>query len=241
MAPEMETVNWAQPSGTLTLPKNEVHIWRAWLDADAQAISRWCSILSEDEVARANRFVFPRDRDHFIVAHGRLREILGMYLRRPPQGMRFRIGKFGKPDLEEQSELRFNMAHSAGMAVYGFAMERELGIDVEKIRPDIGGEEIAERYFSEAEQKELRELPVEIRATAFFLGWTRKEAYIKAHGDGLQMPLASFDMSLTPDKRATMRSSDSQRWTLNSFTPAPGYAAAIIAEGQAPSIRYWTG
>jgi 4'-phosphopantetheinyl transferase len=240
MATEMETV-WAPPSGTLTLPKNEVHIWRAWLEADAAELLRWREFLSEDEVSRADRFVFPRDRDHFIVARGRLREILGMYLGRSPESLRFQTGKYGKPALGDQSDLRFNLTHSHGLAVYGFAMERALGIDVEKIRPDFGGEEIAERYFSAAEQKELRELPVELRATAFFLCWTRKEAYIKAHGDGLQMPLASFDVSLTPDKPATLRSSDGQRWSLCSFTPAPGYAAAMIAEGQAPSIRYLEG
>lgn len=123
--------------------------------------------------------------------------------------------------------------------MYGFAVKRELGIDAEKIRPDFGGEEIARRYFSEAEQQELRELPPDLQATAFFLCWTRKEAYIKAHGDGLQIPLASFDVSLTPGKLETLRSSDKQRWSLHSFTPAPGYAAAIITEGEAPSIRYW--
>ena len=239
MIPEMETVGWSQCSGNLTLPKNEVHIWRAWLDADAQGLSRLREFLSKDEISRANRFIFPRDRNHFIVARGRLRELLGMYLRRDPQSSRFLVGKFGKPALMDENDLRFNLTHSHGLAVYGFAMNRELGIDVEKIRPDFGGEEIAERYFSETEQQELRELPVEVRATAFFLCWTRKEAYIKARGDGLQIPLASFDVSLSPGKPETLRSSDSQRWSLLSFTPTPGYAAAIITEGHAPTVRYW--
>jgi len=235
----METVNWSQPAGNLSPSKNEVHIWRAWLEADATELSRLCDFLSEDELSRANRFVFPRDRHHFIVGRGRLRELLGRYLGRGPQTLQFQTGKFGKPRLEDPSGLCFNLTHSHGLAVYAFATQRELGIDAEKIRPDFGGEEIAGRYFSAAEQKELHELPVELRATAFFLCWTRKEAYIKAHGDGLQIRLASFDVSLTPGKPETLQSSDSQRWNLNSFTPAPGYAAAIITEGDAPSIRFW--
>ena len=155
-----------------------------------------------------------------------------------PQTLRIPTGKFGKPSLADQNNLRFNVTHSYGLVVYGFAIKRELGIDTEKIRPDFGGEDIAERYFSEPEQEELRQLPVELRATAFFLCWTRKEAYIKAHGHGLQIPLASFDVSLTPGKPETLRSSDEQRWSLHSFTPAPGYAAAIITEGKGPFIRF---
>ncbi|MDP9340429.1 MAG: phosphopantetheinyl transferase, partial [Acidobacteriota bacterium] len=120
--------------------------------------------MSEEEISRANRFVFPRDRDHFIVARGRLREFLGMYLQRAPQSLKFQTEKFGKPSLADQNNLRFNLTHSHGLAVYGFGMERELGIDAEKIRPDFGGEDIAERYFSEKEQKELREVPDELRA-----------------------------------------------------------------------------
>lgn len=239
MTPPAKVVMWSKSSGTPTLSNNEVHIWRAWLDAQPADYLHLREILSQDEIDRANRFVFPRDRDHFIVARGKLREFLGSYLRLPPQSLRFDARKFGKPCLRDQQDLHFNLTHSYGLALYAFASEREVGIDAEKIRPDFGGEEIAKRYFSEAEQEEFRELPAELRATAFFLCWTRKEAYIKAHGDGLQIPLASFDVSLTPGKPETLRTADQQRWNLHSFTPASGYAAAIISGGDAPSIRFW--
>jgi 4'-phosphopantetheinyl transferase len=239
MTPPTEVVTWTKSPATPTLPKNEVHIWRSWLDAGRAEYLRLREFLSEDEIAGANRFVFPRDRDNFIVARGKLRELLGSYLQLPPQSLRFTAGKFGKPSLADQNDFRFNVTHSHGLALYAFAVGRELGIDTEKIRRDFGGVDIAERYFSRAEQKELLELPAEVQATAFFLGWTRKEAYIKAHGDGLQIPLASFDVSLTPGNPETLRSSDQQRWNVHSFTPAPGYAAAIITEGGAPSIRFW--
>jgi 4'-phosphopantetheinyl transferase len=236
----IESVNWSRPGHTLTLPENEVHVWRTWLDVDAQECARLSSYLSEDEFLRANRFVFPRDRSHFMVARGRLRELLAMYLQCSPEGLQFRTGLYGKLSLPNRTDVRFNLTHSYGLALYGFAMQRELGIDAEKIRPEFASEEIAERYFSVAERRELRELPPELRTTAFFLCWTRKEAYVKAHGDGLQIPLASFDVSLTPGEPETLRSIDSERWSMRSFRPAPEYVAAILGEGRFQSIRFWS-
>jgi 4'-phosphopantetheinyl transferase len=119
-------------------------------------------------------------------------------------------------------------------------MGHELGIDTEKIRPEFAGEGIAERYFSAKEQRELAEVPKELRDRAFFLCWTRKEAYIKAHGDGLQIPLDSFDVSLKPGEAEMLRSADRDRWSIRSFAPAPEFVAAIIVEGKIHSIRFWS-
>lgn len=235
----MECVNWSWPIRPVTLPENEIHIWRAWLDLEPQERDRLSSYLSEAERARASRFVFQHDREHFAVARGRLRELLGTYLHRSPQSLEFRTGQYGKLSLADRADLRFNLTHSYGLALYAFAMNRELGIDVEKIRPDFTSEGIAVRYFSAAEQNELRELPVDLRTRAFFLCWTRKEAYVKAHGGGLQIPLESFDVSLTPGKPETLRSADSERWNLRSFEPAPEYSASLIAEGAPESLCFW--
>jgi 4'-phosphopantetheinyl transferase len=235
----MEAVSWSRPAQDVVLQEDEVHSWLAWLDVDAQERTRLNSYLSADEVSRAARFVFPRDRDHFIVARGRLRELLGKYLHCSPDAVQLKTGRYGKPSLlDDRDPLRFNLSHSHGLALYGFCMGRELGIDTEKIRPGFAGEGIAERYFSPAEQRDLAELPKELRDTAFFLCWTRKEAYIKAHGDGLQIPLDSFDVSLKPGEPATLRSVDSDRWSLHSFTPAPEFVAAIIVEGEIQSTRF---
>jgi 4'-phosphopantetheinyl transferase len=235
----MEAVSWSRPAQDVVLQEDEVHIWLAWLDADAQERTRLTSYLSADEVARAARFVFPRDRDHFIVARGRLRELLGKYLHCSPDAVQFKTDRYGKPSLlDDRDPLRFNLSHSHGLALYGFCMGHELGIDTEKIRPGFAGEGIAERYFSPAERTQLAELPKELRDTAFFLCWTRKEAYIKAHGDGLQIPLDSFDVSLKPGEPETLRSVDSDRWSMRSFAPAPEFVAAIITEGEIRSTRF---
>jgi 4'-phosphopantetheinyl transferase len=237
----MKAVNWSPAAQDLTLPNDEVHIWLACLDVDPEERTRLRSYLNEEEVSRAERFVFPRDRDHFVVGRGRLRELLGKYQHCPPNIVRFKTGRYGKLSLvDDGGPLRFNLSHSHGLAVYGFCMGRELGIDTEKIRPEFAGEEIAKRYFSATEQRELAELPKELRDSAFFLCWTRKEAYIKAHGDGLQIPLDSFDVSLKPGEPATLRSADSGRWSMRSFVPAPEFLATIITEGEIQSLRFWS-
>jgi 4'-phosphopantetheinyl transferase len=238
-SPAMEAVNWSPAAQDLTLQNDEVHIWLAVLDVDPQERTRLRSYLNEEEVSRAERFVFPHDRDHFIVARGRLRELVGRYLHCPPNVVQFKTGRYGKLSLVDDGDpLRFNLSHSHGLALYGFCLGREIGIDTEKIRPEFAGEEIAERYFSATEQRELAELPKELRDTAFFLCWTRKEAYIKAHGDGLQMPLDSFDVSLKPGEPATLRSMDSGRWSMRSFVPAPEFLTTVIAEGEIQSVRF---
>jgi 4'-phosphopantetheinyl transferase len=240
-SPAMEGVSWSQPPQVLSLSHDELHVWLAWLDVERQEHTRLFSYLNKDEVSRAERFVFPRDRDHFIVARGRLRELLGKYLRCPPDAVQFKIGRFGKLSLlDDENQLRFNLSHSHGLALYGFCMGRELGIDAEKIQPEFAGEGIAQRYFSATEQRDLAEMPKELRDMAFFLCWTRKEAYIKAHGEGLQIALDSFDVSLKPGEQETLRSADSDRWSMRSFKPAPEFVAAVVAEGEILSTRFWS-
>src|ERR1700730_1992517 len=240
-SPTMEAVSWSQPAQELALPQDELHIWLAWLDVEPLERTRLCSYLSKDEISRAQRFVFPRDHDHFIVARGRLRELLGKYLHRPPNAVQFKTGHYGKLSLlDDGNQLRFNLSHSHGLALYGFSMGRELGIDAEKIQPEFAGEGIAQRYFSTAERRDLAETPKDLRDTAFFLCWTRKEAYIKAHGEGLQIALDSFDVSLKPGEQETLRSADSDRWSMRSFKPAPEFVAAVVAEGEILSTRFWS-
>jgi 4'-phosphopantetheinyl transferase len=135
--------------------------------------------------------------------------------------------------------VHFNLSHSRGLAVYAFARSRELGIDLEPIRPEFAGENIAERHFSSQELNEWHRLPPELRAEAFFLCWTRKEAYVKARGEGLQIPLASFSVTLTPGQPEELHSPDAARWHLHSFQPAPGYAAAVVGEGKDWRLLQW--
>lgn len=189
--------------------------------------------LAEDERKRAQRFLFERDRKHFIAGRGILRNLLAKYASRTPGGLKFRYGPQEKPALvadETQQTIRFNLSHSHGLAVFAFSLEREVGIDLELIRPDFATDEIAARYFSARELAELRALPPDLHAEGFFLCWTRKEAYVKARGVGLQIPLDSFSVSLTPGRLETLESADSEQWEIRSLRPGTGFVGAIVAE-----------
>jgi 4'-phosphopantetheinyl transferase len=235
------SVQWGAPVETPELPDNEVHIWRASLEVDSAGLRRFEGLLADDEKNRAERFIFHRDRNRFIAARGILRDVLGRYLQRPPQDIHFVYGPRGKPAIASggaRPSIHFNLSHAHGLAAIGVALERELGIDIELIRPEFAGEEIAKRYFSPKEVNELNRLPAELRTEGFFHCWTRKEAYIKAQGNGLSIPLQSFEVSLTPGLPAELNSADHSRWSLRSFAPNPGYVGAIVAEGSSWQLRY---
>jgi 4'-phosphopantetheinyl transferase len=233
---------WKLAPKKLWLGENIVHVWRAWLEIDPTSQERLSMYLPAEEKARAARFVFAKDRNHHIVARAILRQLLGCYLRQPPASICIKAGPQGKPALGLVAglpPLRFNLSHSYGLALYAFALHREVGIDVEKIRPDVANEGLAERYFSAEERKELQTIPKELRSKAFYLCWTRKEAYIKARGAGLQIPLDSFGVSLAPDKPATLSSADQDQWSLFSVRPDTGFAGALVIEGCGSRIQFW--
>jgi 4'-phosphopantetheinyl transferase len=169
--------------------------------------------------------------------------LLGGYLQQAPAGLEFSYGRYGKPFLSGEnasSGLSFNLSHSSGLAVYAIARERNLGIDVEHVRPESAGEDIAQRYFSAREVSDLRTLPPEARVDGFFHCWTRKEAYLKATGMGLQIPLDSFSVSLSPEKPAQFLGGVEPRWRMAAFDPAEGYMAAVVYDGAPCSIKYFS-
>ena len=238
---------WRSPPETLVLGGDEVHVWRATLDRTPSQIQSFLHNLAADEQARAERFYFERDREHFIVARGVLRAILGGYLNRVPGCLSFCYSSHGKPALAGESDgdaIRFNVSHSHGVALYAVTRGREVGIDLERIRFDLAVAEIAERFFSRREVAMLRTLPAEVQRQAFFRCWTRKEAYIKARGEGLSLPLDQFDVSLAPGEPAavlgTQRDpSEASRWSLQELTPAPGYVAALAVERHGWRLTCW--
>jgi len=239
------TIEWLSPRATPELGDNEIHVWRAPLNWDQATLQALESNLADDERARAERFIFEPDRDHFIAARGFLRDLLGAYRHCPPRTIEFMYGPHGKPFVAasgSEPHVCFNLAHSYGIALIALGCKRQVGIDIELIRPEFAGEEIAKRYFSPNEIEELSKLPVELRAEGFFLCWTRKEAYVKARGDGLQVPLDSFSVSVSPDAPATLWSTDESRWRIESFVPSllsePRYVASVVAEGQDWRPRY---
>jgi 4'-phosphopantetheinyl transferase len=221
---------------------NGIHVWHAALDRDANSLGQLESTLSPEEIARADRFHFANDRKRFVAARGLLRELLGNYLQQSPSSLEFSYGKYGKPSLSGtnlSSGLCFNLSHSAGMAVYAIARERNLGVDVERVRQEFGGENIARRYFSPHEVGDLLTLPAEARAEGFFHCWTRKEAYLKATGMGLQIPLDSFAVSLLPEKPAEFLEGVEPCWHLAAYHPAEGYVAATVYDGAPCPIDYF--
>jgi 4'-phosphopantetheinyl transferase len=239
-------IEWSSTEENPVLGTSEIHVWRAFLSLDHASLRHLESTLAEDEKTRAARFIFERDRDHFVAARGILRDLLARYVSRAPGTIKFVYGPHGKPavaDSDAKVAVRFNLSHSHGIAVIAIGLGRELGVDVEMLRPDFAGEDIAKRYFSEREVDELVKLPAELRTEGFFRCWTRKEAYIKARGDGLHLPLDSFSVSLSPDRFPTLSSADQTRWKIESFVPSskpkPGYAAAVVAEDKDWTSRYF--
>jgi len=226
----------------LSLPTDEVHVWLAKLDdhpADSLKLT-----LATDELARAARFHFNRDRNHFIVARALLRKLLAAYLDVGAGQLQIAYAEKGKPSLEDssRSSLKFNLAHSHEFAIYALSWNREVGIDLEFMREDLADEKVAERFFSPSEISSLKELPLELRKQAFFDCWTRKEAYIKARGEGLSIPLDEFDVSLQPGEVAALLRNHKDplevtRWSMQSVAVPAGYVGALVASGRDWKLR----
>lgn len=239
-APDFDS--WDLSPDRPALEEDEVHVWRASLDCGENVLHRFEATLAADEKNRAQRFVFQPDRNSYIAARGILRELLGRYLNRDPSEIEFDYGPQGKPALRNgwsQRMVQFNVSHSHGMALFAFSVGRQIGVDVELVRADFAGEKIAERFFSSQEVMELRSLPATAQDVGFFLCWTRKEAYIKARGEGLQIPLKSFHVTLTPGEAARLQADDGSRWTLRSLRLKARYVGAVMGEGKGWKLRGW--
>lgn len=234
---------WGVPPELTELGENEIHVWRVHLDdCDEAVLLRFEASLAPEETARANRFRFHGDRSAFVATRGILRELLGRYLKRAASQIELEYGPQGKPALRQDSSgksVQFNVSHSHGVALLAFAIGRNVGVDVELVRPDFATQQIAERYFSAQEVSELRQLPPSVQDEGFFLCWTRKEAYIKARGEGLSIPLKSFQVSLTPGKPEHLQAPDSSQWNLRSLRPGPRHVGALVGEGQDWHVRSW--
>jgi 4'-phosphopantetheinyl transferase len=241
------TPAWQTAPAALTLPPGEVHVWRAGLDVAPEALGRLQQTLSADEQARAERFYFPHDRDRYAAGRGILRALLARYLGTPAGDLRFVSNAQGKPALEPgkgSEDLRFNLSHSRGFALFAFTLRREVGVDVEFIRPALRDDRLAERFFSPQEAAALRAAPASEQNEAFFNCWTRKEAYIKGRGGGLSISLSSFSVSLAPASMANQPITshdgfDASRWSLRGLDPGGGYVAAVAAEGGDWSLALW--
>lgn len=245
MCLERQATPWEPQPKSLLLRYGDVHIWRAYISSWTAHTLDLAAVLSPDERARALRYHFPQHRNSFIVARAVLRRLIGQYLAMAPSAVRFTYNRYGKPFvLHDSSDLHFNLAHAGDVALYALA-RREVGIDVEQVRHDLDWAGIARSHFSPAEQAEIASLPPALRSTAFFRCWTCKEAYIKARGMGLQIPLDQFDVACSPEKPAALRAvrtgdDVAARWSLHAVTIDAKHLGAVVVEGSRWQGRYWT-
>jgi 4'-phosphopantetheinyl transferase len=230
----------------LALPAGEIHVWAAALDPPPAVAELLARSLAAEERQRAERFRFERHRRRYQVGRGALRALLGGYLGIAPGEVRFAYGPRGKPFLAEPAAaadgLFFNLSNSAELALVAFARGVEIGVDLEFNKPMPDLEKISERFFSASERAALRELPEDRKRDGFFNCWTRKEAYLKAVGEGLAAPLDSFDVTLVPGEAARMLTlqGDAERaagWSFACFQPAAGYVGALAVPGGSRPVR----
>jgi 4'-phosphopantetheinyl transferase len=242
---------WNSPLADLAISSSEIHVWIASMNQPAACVRRLAQTLSADEQLRAKNFHFEQDQLNFIIGRGLLRMILGRYLGIEPSRLCFRYGSCGKPSLapkgfQNPSALvpRFSLAHSHDLALYTVTRDQEIGVDLEYVSWIAEADQIAEKFFSARERAVFHTLPASQKQEAFFNCWTRKEAYLKASGCGLDWPLDKVEVSLVPGEPARLLSvagdiREAFRWFVQALTPAPGYVAALAVRGHGWQLKHW--
>lgn len=227
------------------LAPGEIHLWRIPLSGEAgTGFEEKVRLLSGDERHRMARYRFDVHRRRFALRRGALRIVLGLYLARTPDSIVFEYSSRGKPAVAggpEEVRPSFNLSDSEDLAILGVTLDGKLGVDVERLRPLRDMEALARRYFSAAEQAEYGGLDPSERMEAFYSCWTRKEAWLKAKGEGLAVDLRSFDVTLSPGRPAKLLDTrdpaeEPGRWSLHAFEPRPGFVAAAAAVPRAVKL-----
>lgn len=229
---------------TCLLEQGEVHFWLFDLDHLSREIPAWERLLSAEEVTRSKHYKFDRDRLRFVARRGILRQLLGRYIGKNPAGISYHTSPYGKLSLPSHP-LSFNLSTSQNRMAFVFTLEKDVGVDIEQVRPIPEISKLAERWFSQAEQAGLSALAPDVQAEAFFHIWTQKEAFIKAHGEGLSLPLKDFSVSVNPDKPGRLlsfiinQSDEACHWQMTSAIPEKGWRAAVCLRAEAePEIRW---
>ncbi len=246
LAPEISNKSRQTPivlHTTRHLIEGDVDLWLIDLNRDPAETELLFELLTDDEKTRANKYVFAKDRQHFVACRATLRKILSGYLGISPEEIEFSVRHYGKPYLSGvDRDLRFNVSHSNGTAVIAVTMNREVGVDIEFVDPNFDVFSVASSAFSTEEVSRLRSLPLTQQAAAFFTGWTRKEAFLKAMGDGL----SSSDelqnaISFISDEDASYQPIESGKatdWSLTSIEIGDDFKGALVVEGKIGRVRH---
>lgn len=232
--------------GEAGLPDDQIEVWSVDLNISDNDLADLRPTLSADETKRADRFYFERHRRRFVAARASLRAVLAAYVDLNPSHIEFEYGHKGKPFLAgnaADSGLHFNLSHSNERAL--IAVSRvPLGVDIEFVRPMKDCEAVARRFFSEAEQSSLFSVPPDRKIEAFFTCWTRKEAYVKAVGDGLSIPLRSFDVTFLDDQEPALtvraKAGQDERWFVSHLAGGANYIGALAVRDHKPRVATWT-
>jgi 4'-phosphopantetheinyl transferase len=230
----------------LVISNLDVHLWLVAIDQLDGSLSRLSRMLSEDEFSRAESFYFDVDRKRFITRRGLLRIILSFYIGINPKEIQFSYGSYGKPYLStelDNGNIQFSLSHSDGLAIYAFTRGCRIGLDMEAMKelPDV--EYIVACFFSPRENAIFRQLAPKLQQERFLQWWTRKEAYLKATGEGLTHPLNMVDIALGPDEPTQLlhpgAHSKGSDWSLKVLSPAKHYVAAVVVESQKFNLSCW--
>lgn len=229
-----------------SLSSGEVHLWLVRLEGEERWKRALASVLSPEERKRASRFRYGRDKDAFVIHRGALRRILSLYTPGEPETHTFGYGQWGKPRLEMRAAGDppvFNISRSGLLGVVALSRGRRIGVDVEQVRPFPDAALLARRFFSKREAAALEEIPAPLRLKAFYDCWTRKEAFVKATGEGLSLPLESFSVSFAPGEPLLLEAEEGSaplsEWSMSepALLPFSGYAGALVVEGRGWRLR----
>jgi 4'-phosphopantetheinyl transferase len=242
---------WVSQSSVGPLSPDEVHVWLASLEIGEERYHALWNIRSQEEMERAKRYRFEKNRISFVASRGILKTLLSGYLRMAAGKISFAYGPYGKPELAIEASsvpLRFNASHSNGLALFAFALDREIGVDIEYIRRNIDIEHIAKRFFSSEERAIIEKLPPGMKEKGFFGCWARKEAFLKAIGKGLSFGLDRVEVSVDPGSpasllRITGSEEETALWSLHDLPAATDYSAALAVKGRGlnPCLWRWKG
>jgi 4'-phosphopantetheinyl transferase len=246
--PPAAIIEWPMPSENPQLAGNEIHVWTTTLNPPANVLVNFAATLSADETERAQRFKFEKHRNRYIAGRGALRAILAQYFNVDAATLRFDYLENGKPTLTgdfASAGIHFNLAHTEDLALVGVTRVGLVGVDVECVRPIKNVDELVARFFSARESESFQKVSADQKPIAFFNLWTRKEAMLKATGEGITRSLSLVEVSFLPGEpaRVVAISGDAEagkRWRLREMTPAKGFTAAVAVGGETSNIQHPT-